>query len=171
MLNRKIRFLTLSSLIAALYVVLTYFSSLFGLSGTNMIQVRISEALCILAAYTPAAVPGLTIGCILANILTGSLPWDVVFGSLATLIGAAVTWYIRKYKYLSSIPTIVSNTAIVPFVLMYVYQIPEGWGILALCVFAGELVACGILGTSIVYTFEKTKTGKNLVNILSNKDF
>ena len=92
MTSRKTRMLTVSSLIAALYVVLTYFSYLFGLSGTNMIQLRLSEALCVLAAFTPAALPGLTAGCLLDNILTGSWLWDVIFGSLATLFGALGTY-------------------------------------------------------------------------------
>lgn len=160
--------LTVSSLIAALYVVLTYFSYLFGLSGTNMIQLRLSEALCVLAAFTPAAIPGLTAGCLLANILTGSLLWDVIFGSLATLFGALGTYALRKFKFLSPVPPIVFNTIIIPFVLMYVYKLPDNGWIIALCVFAGEMLSCGVLGTMLVFAFEKTKSGKNIINILSN---
>lgn len=160
--------LTVSSLIAALYVVLTYFSYLFGLSGTNMIQLRLSEALCVLAAFTPAAIPGLTAGCLLANILTGSLLWDVIFGSLATLFGALGTYALRKFKFLSPVPPIVFNTIIIPFVLMYVYKLPDNGWIIALCVFVGEMLSCGVLGTMLVFAFEKTKSGKNIINILSN---
>ncbi|MDD4124402.1 MAG: QueT transporter family protein [Eubacteriales bacterium] len=167
----KINTIAMAALIAALYVVFTYLSFLFGLSGTNMIQLRISEALCILAAYTPAAIPGLTIGCVLANLLTGSLLWDVVFGSFATFIGAAFTYFFRKRKYAASLPPIIANTLIVPFILMYVYGMPDGWTILALCVFTGEIISCGVLGTMLVWMFEKTKSGQNIKNILINRPF
>ncbi len=158
-----------ASLIAALYVAFTYFSFLFGLSGTNLIQLRISEALCVLAAYTPSAIPGLAVGCFIANFLTGGLPLDMVFGSLATLAGAAATYFFKKYKYLSPLPPIIANTLVVPFVLMYVYGMRDGWTILALCVFAGELISCGVLGTMLVWALEKTKSGRIIKNILENR--
>ena len=101
--RNRILYITQAAIIAALYVVLTFVSSLFGLSS-GVIQVRISEALCFLPIYTSAAIPGLGIGCVLANLLTGALPLDVIFGSLATLSAAIVAYIIRKYKYLSVIP-------------------------------------------------------------------
>ena len=120
MRNKKVLLIVQAALIAAIYVVLTYFISAFNLAS-GAIQVRISEALTILPVFTPAAIPGLFIGCLLSNLLTGCMPLDVVFGSLATLIGACGTYALRKHKWLAPLPPIVANTVIVPFVLAYVY--------------------------------------------------
>ena len=121
MRNKKVLLIVQAALIAAIYVVLTYFISAFNLAS-GAIQVRISEALTILPVFTPAAIPGLFIGCLLSNLLTGCMPLDVVFGSLATLIGACGTYALRKHKWLAPLPPIVANTVIVPFVLAYVYM-------------------------------------------------
>ena len=134
-----------AGLIAALYVVLTYVAASAGLAS-GVIQVRISEALTILPVFTTAAVPGLTVGCVLANLLTGCAAWDVVFGSLATLIGAVGTRMMRKTPQLAWIPPVVANVAIVPIVLMKVYGAEDAWWFLALTVGAGELISCGLLG-------------------------
>ena len=120
--NNKVIFLTQAAMIAALYVVLTLLAAAFGLSS-GVIQVRFSEALTVLAFFTPAAIPGLFIGCILANWLTGALLWDIVFGSLATLVAAVFTYLLRKNKWLAPIPPIVSNTVVVPLILKYVYEL------------------------------------------------
>ena len=119
MRNKKVLFIVQAALIAAIYVALTYLSSIAGLaSGT--IQVRISEALCILPVFTTAAIPGLWLGCFLANMLTGGIPVDVVCGSIATLIGAFFTYQLRnKNRFLAPLPPIIANTVIVPFVLRY----------------------------------------------------
>lgn len=90
MRNKKVLFITQGAVIAAIYVVLTYIVSLLGLTN-GVIQVRLSEALTILPVFTPAAIPGLVVGCVISNILTGAVIWDVIFGSLATLIGAVGT--------------------------------------------------------------------------------
>jgi len=137
--------LAIGGVIAALYVVLTYIASIFGLAS-GVIQVRLSEALTILPTLTVAAVPGLTIGCVLANLLTGCAAWDVVFGSLATLIGAIGTWCLRKKPQLAWIPPVISNTVIVPIVLQKVYGVPDALWFLVLTVGAGELISCGLLG-------------------------
>ena len=134
-----------AGLIAALYVVLTYVAASVGLAS-GVIQVRISEALTILPVFMAAAVPGLTVGCVLANLLTGCAAWDVVFGSLATLIGAVGTRMMRKTPQLAWIPPVVANVAIVPIVLMKVYGAEDAWWFLALTVGAGELISCGLLG-------------------------
>lgn len=142
-------------MLAAAYVVLTLISSLFGLSS-GAIQVRISEMLCVLAAFTPAAVPGVTLGCLLANIICGGTVYDIVFGTLATLIGLIFTRVIKKHIYLSSIPTIVSNMIIIPAVL--VLSGVGGWKLFPyfmLTVGAGEVISCGILGTVLAVNIKK----------------
>ncbi len=154
--HSRVLFLAQSGIIAALYVALTLLSSVFGLSGQNLIQFRLSEALTILPFFTPAAIPGLTVGCLVANILTGSVPWDIAFGTLATLLGAVGTYLLRKHRFLVSIPPILANTLIVPFVIYYCYGLdasfsafPVAVGLLltAGCVFIGEFICCGVLGT------------------------
>ena len=97
--QQRVRFITLAAIIAALYVVLTLVSAAFGLSS-GVIQVRISESLCILAFFTPAAIPGMTIGCLVSNLVTGANVLDVVFGTLATLLGVYGGYLLRKKKWL-----------------------------------------------------------------------
>ena len=120
MRNKKVLFLTQAAVIAAIYVVLTIFISAFNLAS-GAIQVRISEALTILPFFTPAAIPGLAIGCLLSNLLTGAAVYDVVFGSLATLLGAVGTYLLRKHKFLCTLPPVIANMVIIPFVLRYGY--------------------------------------------------
>ena len=144
--RNKIRFLSYAAIIAALYVVLTFLSSVFGLAS-GVIQIRLSEALTVLPAFTPAAIPGVFIGCLFSNLLTGCLPWDVVFGSLASLIGALGTYFFRKKgKWIAPIPPILSNAIIVPLVLQKVYGVPDSYPFLVLTVGIGEIIAAGILG-------------------------
>jgi uncharacterized membrane protein len=152
--------LTRGALIAALYVGLTYVSTIFGLSS-GAIQFRISEALCILPVFMPEAIPGLFIGCILANILSGCVIWDIVFCSIATLIGACVAYMLRKLPakimWVATLPNMIANMVIVPFVLMYAYGVNEGYFLLALSVGIGEFV-CGVLGgTSLYYSTKDLK--------------
>ena len=149
MRNKNVRFITQAALIAAIYVVLTIFISAFNLAS-GAIQVRISEALTILPYFTPAAIPGLWIGCLLSNLLTGCMPFDVVFGSLATLLGAVGTYLLRKNKWLAPIPPIVSNTLIVPFVLAYVYNAKGTIPFFMLTVGIGEVISCYVLGSILL---------------------
>ena len=151
-----VKTLTIGGAIAALYVVLTLVANAFGLAS-GAIQVRLSEALTILPCFTAAAVPGLTVGCILANIITGCALWDVVFGSLATLIGAVGTYLLRKKPLLAWIPPVLSNAIIVPIVLQKVYGVPDSFWYLMLTVGAGEVIACGILGLLLYKALSKTK--------------
>ena len=153
--NNKALFITHAAIIAALYVVLTYFASMLGLSN-GAIQIRFSEALTILPYFTPAAIPGLFIGCIISNLLAGAIVWDVVFGSLATLIGAVFTYLLRKKtRWLAPLPPIAANTIIVPLVLSYAYGAPDGLPYLALTVGIGEVISCGILGMLLLKCLEK----------------
>ncbi len=151
-----VKTLTIGGAIAALYVVLTLVANAFGLAS-GAIQVRLSEALTILPCFTAAAIPGLTVGCVLANLITGCALWDVVFGSLATLIGAAGTYLLRKKPLLAWIPPVLSNAIIVPIVLQKVYGVPDSFWYLMLTVGAGEVIACGILGLLLYKALEKTK--------------
>ncbi len=147
-------FIAQAAMIAALYVVLTFIANAFGLAN-YAIQVRFSEALTILPFFTPAAIPGLFVGCMLSNILTGCMPLDVVFGSLATLIGACGAYALRKYKWLTPLPPIVANTIIVPFVLAYVYRFEGSIPYFMLTVGIGEVISCGILGMILLFSLQK----------------
>lgn len=139
-------FMTQAAMIAAIYVVLTM---VFAPFSFGEVQVRISEALAILPMFTPAAIPGLFIGCIIANLLGRAIVLDVVFGSMATLIGAVGTYLLRKNKWLAPIPPIVANALIVPFVLKYGYAVPLPIPFMMLTVGVGEIISCGILGSIV----------------------
>ena len=154
MKHNYVQKIAFGGVIAALYVVLTLIANAFGLAS-GAIQVRISEALTILPVFTTAAIPGLTVGCVLANIITGCLPWDIVFGSLATLIGAAGTWLLRKKPFVAWIPPVISNMAIIPVVLQKVYGVPDAWWYLVLTVGAGEVISCGILGLLLYHSAKR----------------
>lgn len=145
MRDKKVLFITQAAMIAALYVVLTLIANALGLAN-YAIQVRFSEALTILPYFTPAAIPGLWVGCVISNLLTGCMPLDVVFGSLATLIGAVGTYLLRKHKWAAPIPPVVANMLIVPFVLAYVYKFEGSIPYFMVTVGVGEIISCGILG-------------------------
>lgn len=149
MRSRRVKYITQAAMIAAVYVVLTLFISAFNLAS-GAIQIRISEALTVLPAFTPAAIPGLFIGCLISNLLSGGMLLDVIFGSLATLLGACGTYLLRKWKWVVSVPPILSNALIVPFVLAYVYHIPGGVPYFMVTVGIGQILSCGVLGM-IVY--------------------
>lgn len=153
MKNKRILFMTQAAMIAAIYVVLTV---LFAPFGFGEIQVRIAESLTILPLFTPAAIPGLFIGCMIGNIIGGAILPDIIFGSLATLIGALFTYLLRKQnKYLAPIPPIIANTVIVPLVLRYAYGTPLPIPLMMLTVGIGELISCGVLGMILVAALQK----------------
>ena len=159
MKNKNVTFLTQAAMIAAIYVVLTY---VFAPFSFGEIQIRISEALTILPYFTPAAIPGLFLGCLISNILTGCILPDVIFGSLATLAGALGTYALRKWKWCAPITPILANILVVPLVLIYGYGfLKEGYSLLycyffyVITVGAGEIISCGILGMSLLFTLEK----------------
>ena len=135
--------LTQSAAIAALYVVLTV---IFAPISFGEMQVRISEALTILLLFTPAAIPGLFVGCLLGNLLGGAIPLDVICGSLATLIGAAGGYLLRKNRWLVPLPTVLANAVIVPFVLRYGYGVELPVLLMAAYVAVGEIISCYGLG-------------------------
>ena len=154
--RNKVLFIAQAAMIAAIYVVLTLIGASF---AYGEIQVRFSEALTILPAFTPAAIPGVFLGCLISNILGGCILPDIIFGSLATLIGAIFTWMLRnRNKYLAPVPPIVANMIVVPFVLKYGYMVPLPIPFLMLTVGIGEVISCGILGM-ILYTALKRYRG------------
>lgn len=148
--------LTTAALIAALYVVLTGISAMLGIAS-GIIQVRLSEALTVLSFFTPAAIPGVTIGCLLANLLTGAPLFDILFGTLASLLGVVGGRLLRHYKYLVPVPTILSNALLLPFVLQYAYGITDGFLVLFLTIGTGELISAGILGILLLHTLQKRR--------------
>lgn len=138
-------FVTQAAMIAALYVVLTYIANGFGLAS-GVIQVRLSEMLCVLPVFTPAAIPGLFVGCLLSNLLTGCVIWDVIFGSVATFIGAVGTYLLRRGRFAFTLPPVLANIIIVPFVLQYAYGVKDAVWYLMLTVGVGEIISICILG-------------------------
>ena len=155
MLSKRTLFIAQAAIIAAIYVALT---RVFAPISFREIQVRIAEALTILPVFTPAAIPGLFVGCILGNLLGGALIPDVVFGSLATLIGAVFTWMLRRANpYLAPVPPIVSNTLIVPFVLRFAYEIDLPIPLMMLPVGLGEVISCGVLGLLLYYALRSRR--------------
>lgn len=143
-------------IIAALYIVLTFFAETVGLAS-GAIQVRFSESLTLLPCLTSAAIPGLTVGCFLANFLTGCAFWDIIFGTLATFLGAVGTYFLRDKKIFAWIPPVLSNSIIVPIILVEVYGVEDFFYLIALQIFTGEVISCGILGSIVLKISEKHK--------------
>lgn len=176
--SEKTLFITRAAIIAALYVALTLLSALFGLDS-KVIQVRFSEALCVLPVYTVAAVPGVTVGCFIYNLFFG-LSWlDTVFGTLATLLGALCTYYIsffRKHIKFAGIPTVIANSVIIPFVIVFSYM---GGNLSALpftvlTVALGEIISCCILGSLLLIALKRYRTilfGKDSYTGKSHKSY
>ncbi len=162
MQKKKIRFIVESALIAALYAGLTYLMGVFNLAY-GPIQFRVSEAMAILPVFTPAAIPGLTIGCFLANIMSFN-PIDMVFGTLATLLAAVFTYLLRHITFkgtpwLSLLPPVLFNAVIVGLEIAFFFT--EGGASLlgfltnALCVGIGQLVVCYGLGIPLFLVIKR----------------
>ncbi len=148
----KALFISRAAVIAALYVVLTI---VFAPFSFGVVQLRISEALTILPFFTATAVPGLFVGCIIGNILGGAVLPDIIFGSLATLLGAIFTHILRKSSpFLAPIPPIVFNTLIIPFVLKFAYMDEMSLPLIAVFICAGELLSCGVLGLMLLFALK-----------------
>lgn len=156
MKNKNVTFMTQAAMIAAIYVVLTY---VFAPFSFGEVQIRISEALTILPLFTPAAIPGLFIGCLVGNILGGAILPDIIFGSIATLLGAVFTYMLRnRSRFLGPVPPILVNTIIVPFVLHYGYGIALPIPFMMLTVGIGEVISCGILGMVVYFALNRYKS-------------
>ena len=142
--HNRILYLTQAAMIAAIYVVLTYVFSAFSF---GQVQIRIAEALTILPVFTPSAIPGLFVGCLIGNIAGGAVLPDIIFGIIATLIGAVGTRLLRKRNpVICTLPPIVANTIIVPFVLRFAYGVNLPIPFMMLTVGIGEVVGCGVFG-------------------------
>ena len=148
-------FITQAAAIAAVYVVLTL---VFAPISYGEVQVRISESLTILPFFTSAAVPGLFIGCLIANIF---------FGSIATLLGAIGTYKLRSNRWLAPLPPIISNTVIVPLVLRFGYGVNLPIPLLMVFIAIGEIISCGVLG-EILLTLLKRYRGRIFRNRTGN---
>ena len=154
----SVLFVTQAAVIAALYVVLTFVSSSLGLASGE-IQIRLSEMLVILPAFTPAAIPGLFLGCLLSNLLTGCTVIDIIFGSLATLIAAIISYQLRNHKYplLVTLPPVVTNMIVVPFILKFSYGVPLPIPVMMATVGIGEVISCVVLGSVLYFALDKRR--------------
>ena len=158
--------LTLGAMVAALYVVLSYFGNVFSLTF-GPIQFRFAEALTVLPFLFPSTVPGLFIGCLVTNLLSPYGPLDIVVGSLATLIAAF--WTSRlKHKWLAPLPPVLCNTALVGFTIGFAQTgftaaLPAAWAYNGLTVGVGELGACYVLGMLLLYALPKIKLFHNMI--------
>ncbi|OON86298.1 transporter [Oribacterium sp. C9] len=155
MKNKGVLFIAQAGIIAALYVTLTY---VFAAISFGEVQLRIAEALTILPMFTPAAIPGLFVGCIIGNAMGGAVLPDIICGSLATLAGAYGTWMLRsKSPMIACLPPIIANMIVVPFVLRYAYAVSLPIWFMALTVGAGEVLGCGILGCVLYFAVNKNR--------------
>jgi uncharacterized membrane protein len=140
---KNVRFMVQAAVIAALYVVVTIS---FAPISSGLFQLRFSEALTVLPALTPAAIPGLFIGCLLGNFLVGASLVDIIFGSLTTLAAAYMSYRLRDYKWLVPIPPIVLNAIVVGYMLVNLYGVPVSLFAAMAWVAAGQFVACYVIG-------------------------
>lgn len=152
--NKKVLFIAQSAMIAAIYIVLLV---VFAPISYGPVQVRIAEALTILPYFTPAAIPGLFVGCFLGGIVTNGVPIDFVFGSLATLVAAFLSYCLRKHKFLVPIPPILINAIAIPWVLRFAYFAPDSIPFMMLTVGIGEVIACGVLGIPLLISLSKCR--------------
>ena len=164
-MKKNTMFTAQGAIIAALYMALTHLSNAAGLAS-GAIQFRLSEVLTILPLFTPAAIPGLTLGCLLSNLTTGCIPWDIVGGTVATLLGALGTRALKDHPYFGAIPPILSNVIIVPLVLKFAYGFEGTLPYFMLTVGIGEVVCCGVLGTLFMLTIRRNH---GLRDILDDK--
>lgn len=152
--NKKTEFISHAAVIAAIYIVLVL---IFQYSSFGPVQFRIAEALTILPYFTPAAIPGVTIGCFLSAIMTGANILDIIFGPLATLIAAILSYKLRGNKFLVPIPPIVVNALVIPWVLKFAYGEAQPVSIMMLSIAGGQILACLVLGLTLLFSLDKVK--------------
>ena len=152
-----LKYIVMGAAIAAIYATLTLVLQPISFS---VYQVRVSEALSILPYFTSSAVPGLFIGCLIANLLGGAVIWDVVFGSIATLIAAAIAYFMKKHnvsKFLIPLPSVIANTIIIGLLMRYVYNFDMSLLLCMLSIFVGQAIACYVVGIPLMLAIEKIK--------------
>lgn len=156
--------------IAIAYIVLTYIADMFGMAK-GIVQVRISDALCILPYFTPAAIPGLFIGSAISNviisltedpmtgkmILSSAAQYYVIIESLVILIASIISYFLRKFKFVVCVPTIVINTITIPLIFHYIYRYEDSVAKCIMTVGIGEIISCGLLGTALLLALEDSK--------------
>ena len=153
-MSKQLKLLVEGGAIAALYALLTL---ILPLTMPGSVELRLSEALTLLPVLTPAAIPGLTIGCLLANLMHGAEMLDVILGSLATLLAAFGTYYFRKNIWIAALMPALSNGVIVGLLLRYVYAVPMPLYVCMLSVAAGEAIICCLVGVPMIKGLQKTK--------------
>lgn len=168
MKNNNIKKITRGAVVAALYCVLTL---LFQPISFGAIQFRVAEALTLLPLLTFDAVPGLFVGCLLANILGGAPLMDVVFGSLATLIAAVLTWILRNRRYIAAgMPALLNGLIVGPVVYYCYVKAPEDAFNLGVMLFNigtvafGEIVVCYVLGVLMIMWLERRNAKNGFLN-------
>ncbi len=165
--TKTARFITRCGAVGAIYVVLTLVSALLGLSS-GPVQLRLSESLCLLPLIMPEAVLGLTVGCAISNLLTSAALWDIVFGSVATLIGAIITRALKnfftRFPILAPLPTILANSIILPFILMLVYSAEGTYILFFASILIGEALSAGVLGLVFYKRLSSSSALRNLIS-------
>ena len=146
------KFLIQSAVIAAVYAALTLMLIPF---SYGVMQIRVSEALTILPYFTPAAVPGLFVGCLLANLMGPNGVVDMALGSMATLLAAWASYKLRNRPALVPLPPVITNALIIGPMLYYVYGVPVPLWACVLWVGLGELIACYAIGLPLLKYLSK----------------
>lgn len=154
-MNMKTKYVVQAGIIAALYVVLC---QVLGWWSFGPIQFRLAEALTILPFFTPAAIPGLFVGCLLANIIGGGVILDIVVGSLTTLVAAVLSYKLRKMKWVVPVPPIVLNALVIPFVLRFGYGVPDSIPFMMGTIFIGQFLMAGIVGMILLHALLPLKS-------------
>lgn len=169
MKKKNAHYLVQAAMIAALYAALTYVAAGMGLAYGN-IQFRFSEAMTILSIFTPAAIPGLTIGCFLGNLGSPFGLVDILCGTAATFLAAVLTRWVRNIRFfdipwLVPLPPVLTNALIVGLEIAWFMPGGFSWVGFAASAFAvgvGELIVCYVLGLPLAVTLEKTGTAQRI---------
>ncbi|MDF2520429.1 MAG: transporter [Clostridia bacterium] len=151
---KNTKFLVQAAIIVAVYVVIMLS---FAPLSSGLFQLRFSEALTILPAFTPAAIPGLFIGCLLGNFLVGATLPDIIFGSLTTLAAAYLSYRLRSKKWLVPLPPVILNAIVVGYMLVNVYGLPVTLFAAMAWVAAGQFVACYVIGYPLLTVLSRYK--------------
>jgi len=170
-MKNKTLYLTQAAVIAAIYVLLVFITNqISSYLNYGLVQFRLSEALCILPVFTPAAIPGLFIGCLLSNLMSPLSVWDWIFGSGATLLAAIFTYMLRKYKWTAPIPAVAVNAIVVGIMLYCLGIVNEVTGVVGYTaifvgmgsVALGQIVVCMGLGYPLMKILDKGNVIKPL---------